>query len=140
MNVALLTGGKDPHYVGGLSRQLAARGVHVALVGGREELVPAETVRGSIVLYDLVGNQDRHAGWLAKVTRVLTYYPALLAFAARADARLFHILWFRKFPRIERVLLPLFLKALGKKVVFTAHNVDDRARDGVTGSLAHRLS
>jgi glycosyltransferase involved in cell wall biosynthesis len=34
----------------------------------------------------------------------------------------------------------LYLRLLGKKVVFTAHNVDDRARDGVDGGLIDRTS
>src|SRR5439155_8721244 len=128
------------HYVGGLTRQLAAKGVHVAVAGGHDELFAAEGAIGSVVLYDLVGNQDPHAGWLAKVARVLKYYAALVVFAPRIDAQLFHILWFRKLPRVERVLLPLYLKLLGKKFVFTAHNVDDRARDGVGGGLVDKLS
>ena len=43
MKVALLTGGKDPHYVRGLLRELPARGVRVVCVGSDElATVPAE--------------------------------------------------------------------------------------------------
>jgi D-inositol-3-phosphate glycosyltransferase len=61
-------------------------------------------------------------------------------FAARTDARLFHVLWFRKFPLVERTLLNGYLRLLRKRLVFTAHNVDDQARDGRRGGLADRLS
>jgi glycosyltransferase involved in cell wall biosynthesis len=40
----------------------------------------------------------------------------------------------------ERTLLTIYVKLLGKKLVFTAHNVDDVARDGRVGSLTHRWS
>src|SRR5206468_3719882 len=39
--IALLTGGKDPHYVRGLLRELTAKGIKVALVGG-DALADAE--------------------------------------------------------------------------------------------------
>ena len=42
--------------------------------------------------------------------RVARYYARLLAFAARTDARLFHILWFRRFPVVERMLLVAYLQ------------------------------
>ncbi len=40
---------------------------------------------------------------------------------------------------LDRTGLNLYYKALGKKIVFTAHNVDQDARDG-TRSLANRVS
>jgi len=137
MKVAILTGGKDRHYVGGLVRHLAANGVEVAVAGGAEEMMAVGSGYERVVLHDLVGDQHRDAGWLAKITRVMRYYVRLLIFAARTDAKLFHILWFRKFPQVERILVPLYLKALGKTILFTAHNVDDRARDGRRGGLVY---
>lgn len=140
MKVALLTGGKDAHYVRGLARQLAWRAVDVVIVGGTPELPAVGGAPGRVTLYDAVGSLDAAAGWVAKTARVLRYYVRLLLFAARTDIRLCHILWFRKFPQAERVLVPLYLKLLGKKIVFTAHNVDDRARDGRDGGPFHAVS
>jgi D-inositol-3-phosphate glycosyltransferase len=139
--VALLTGGKDAHYARGLARELAARGVRVALAGSREEMPgPDEAVAAAVDFHDLVGSLDPQAALPAKVARILRYYVRLLMFVVRTDARLVHILWFRKFPTLERIVLALGLQVLGKKLVFTAHNVDDHTRDGARGSLAHRLS
>ena len=70
MKVALLTGGKDQHYVRGLARGLAAKGVNIALVGGVEEMVTVDSGPGKVILHDVVGNLDPHAGWLAKAIRV----------------------------------------------------------------------
>jgi glycosyltransferase involved in cell wall biosynthesis len=140
MKVALLTGGQDAHYVRGLLRELAARGVQVALIGS-DDLADAEDVRnGQVEFHNLVGSLDPQDGLMAKAWRVLSYYGRLLAFAARTDARLFHILWFRRFPLGERMLLSAYFKLLGKKLAFTAHNVDDQARDGRRGSFSNRLS
>jgi D-inositol-3-phosphate glycosyltransferase len=141
MKIALLTGGKDPHYARGLARELALRGVHVALVGSPEEMVaPGEAGPGRIDLHGFVGPHDPDAGLLAKMGRVASDDARVAGFAARTDARLFHILWFRRLPPVERTLLLAYLRRLGKKLVFTAHNVDDRARDGRPGGFAERVS
>jgi glycosyltransferase involved in cell wall biosynthesis len=140
VKVALLTGGKDAHYVLGLLPELAARGVQVALVGNAELADAEDVASGRVEFHNLVGSLDPDDGPMAKAWRVLSYYGRLLAFAARTDARLFHILWFRKFPLVERMLLTGYFKLLGKKLAFTAHNVDDHARDGRTGTFQNRLS
>jgi glycosyltransferase involved in cell wall biosynthesis len=140
MKVALLTGGKDAHYVLGLLPGLAARGVHVALVGNAELGRAEDVAGGRVEFHDLVGSLDPGDGPMARTWRLFSYYCRLLAFAARTDAPLFHILWFRKFPLVERILLTAYLKLLRKKVAFTAHNVDDRGRDGRTGTFQNRLS
>ncbi len=140
MKVALLTGGKDPHYARGLVRRLAERGVRVALVGNDELAGDASVGNGLVDFHNLVGSLDPSDGRLAKVWRVVSYYARLVVFAARTDGRLFHILWFRKFPLWERMLLTAYFKLLGKKLAFTAHNVDDQARDGRRGTFPNRLS
>jgi glycosyltransferase involved in cell wall biosynthesis len=140
MKVALLTGGKDVPYVLGLLPELAARGAQVVLVGNAELARADDVASGRVEFHDLVGELDPDDGPLAKIRRVLSYYSHLLTFAARTNARLFHILWFRKFVLVERTLLIWYFKLLRKKVVFTAHNVDEEARDGRTGSLWNRLS
>jgi D-inositol-3-phosphate glycosyltransferase len=140
MKVAVLTGGKDVHYVLGLVPELASRGIRVVVAGNDELAHGAGLAPGRVESHDLVGRRDPSAGPVRKAWRVLSYYGRLLRFAYRTDARLFHILWFRKFPVLERVLLTSYFKALKKKIVFTAHNVDDQARDGSKTTLAQRLS
>ena len=140
MRVALLTGGKDVPYVLGLVPELTTRGIEVDLVGNEEMAQAAEVRSGRVDVHDLVGGLDPRDGQIAKTWRVLSYYVRLMAFAVRTDARLFHILWFRKFPLGERVLLGAYFKLLGKRLAFTAHNIDDRARDGHSGGVPHRLS
>jgi D-inositol-3-phosphate glycosyltransferase len=140
VKVALLTGGKDVHYVGGLLRELVARDVHVALIGSDEIAGVLDLSHARIEFHNLIGRQDPADGLLSKAWRLLRYYVRLLVFAARTDAKVFHILWCRRFPYLERTLFNVYFKLLGKKVVFTAHNVDDQVRDGRRRTLAGRLS
>jgi len=140
VKVALLTGGKDPHYARGLLQELATQGVRVAVVGG-DELADADAVvNGRVEFHNLVGAAERAGGLCAAAWRVVSYYGRLLAFVARTDADVLHILWFRKFPALERVLLTTCCKLLGETLAFTAHNVDDQTRDGRRGTLLNRLS
>ena len=116
MKVALLTGGKDPHYVRGLLRELVARGVQVAVVGS-EELADCQDSNGRVEFHNLIGSRDPAptAGLAAKGWRVLSYYARVLVFAARTDAQLFHVLWFRKFPLVERTVLHAVLQTTAQE-------------------------
>jgi D-inositol-3-phosphate glycosyltransferase len=140
MKVALLTGGKDAPYARGLVRELAKRDVRVVLVGHSELAATADEGNGWVDFRNMVGSLDADDGLLGKAWRVASYYARLVAFAARAEESLFHILWFRKFPLAERLILIAYFKLLGKKLIFTAHNVDDQARNGRRGTFVNRLS
>src|SRR5262249_35377649 len=129
MRIALLTAGKDQPYALGLLRALQGKPVHIEFIGN-DVMAASEVVRtGHLDFYNLVGNQEAEASTSQKILRVLAYYSRLILYAAHTDAKLFHILWFRKFPYIERTLLNVYFKILRKKLVFTAHNVDDQARN-----------
>src|SRR5207247_2324391 len=75
----------------------------------------------------------------AKITRVGIYYWGLIRYAAKAKPTIFHILWNNKFHFFDRTLLMLYYKLLGKKVVFTAHNVNAGKRDS-NDSWLNRVS
>ena len=73
------------------------------------------------------------------MVRVLKYYGRLLCYAATAKPRLFHILWNNKFDLFDRTVLMLYYRLLGKKIVFTAHNVNAGQRDG-NDTIINRLT
>jgi len=69
----------------------------------------------------------------------LTFYWQLLLYAATSKKQIFHLLWNNSFLFFDRTLLMLYYKVLGKKIVFTAHNVNAGKRDG-TDSLLNRFT
>jgi D-inositol-3-phosphate glycosyltransferase len=135
--VALLTGGKDRHYVIGLLRALGSKAVLVDCVAGDE--IEGADVGRHVRLVNLVGGQDAARSLAARVRGVAGYYARLLGYVCRTRARVVHVLWFRKFERTEGVVLTALLRLAGKKIVFTAHNVDADARDG-TSTRVRRLA
>jgi glycosyltransferase involved in cell wall biosynthesis len=78
---------------------------------------------------NLRGDQRPEASFSAKILRVLRYYAKLIAYTARAKPKLFHILWNNKLQLVDRTILMLYYKLLGKRVVLTAHNVNAGKRD-----------
>lgn len=139
IQVGLLTGGDDRSYALGLTMSLAARGVFVDFVGSDRVDSPELHHNPLVNFLNLRGDQREDAPFRTKVVRLLTYYLRLLKYAVVAEPRIFHILWNNKFELFDRTLLMLFYRALGRKIVFTAHNVNAGKRDGRDSAL-NRLS
>ncbi len=127
-SISLLTGGFDRPYVLGLCQALAEESVRVDVIGSDHVYSPDLDTLPGLRFLNLRGNKSG-TGMAAKIVRVLLYYARLIRYAATAKP-VFHILWNNKFELLDRTLLMAFYKLLGKKVVFTAHNVNAGKRDG----------
>jgi D-inositol-3-phosphate glycosyltransferase len=138
MEVALLTGGIDKPYVSGLAVALASQKVCLEVVGSDEIDSPEMHTTHKLNFLNLFGSKAP-TSLASKVLRVLRYYARLVRYAATSEPRVFHILWNNKFELFDRTLLMLYYKLLGKKIVFTAHNVNAGKRDG-NDSLLNRIT
>jgi glycosyltransferase involved in cell wall biosynthesis len=134
-SVAILTGGADKPYALGLAAGLMAQGVAFDFIGSDYVDDPSLHDNPQVLFLNLRGDQRPDAGRVAKALRVLWYYARLIAYAATARPRIFHILWNNKFEFFDRTALLLYYKLLGKKIVFTAHNVNTAARDSADTRL-----
>ena len=130
LRVSVLSGADDPNYAVPLAASVAERGVHVEFVGNDAMAAAAGLKHRNIEYLNLRGDQDPAASWPAKTARVFRYYQKLISYAATTESRVFHILWLNKFELLDRTLLNTFYKLGRKKLVFTAHNVNARLRDG----------
>jgi len=137
--VALLTGGGDRPYVIGLGTALASKGITFDLIGSDELDSPDLRSKPGVNFLNLRGDQRPEASVVTKILRVSLYYARLIRYAATAKPEIFHILWNNKFETFDRTLLMLYYKALGKKIVLTAHNVNARKRDS-NDSRLNRLT
>ncbi len=139
ITVGLLTGGSDRPYVYGLATALTAKGVTIDLVGSDELDLPE--IRGipGVNFLNLRGDTSARAPFLRKVIRILRYYARLMAYAAKAKPRVFHILWNNKFDTFDRTLLMVYYLLLGKRIALTAHNVNSGRRDH-NDTLLNRLT
>jgi D-inositol-3-phosphate glycosyltransferase len=129
LEVALLTGGDDKSYALGLTSSLVGQRISIDFIGSDKVDAPELHTMPLVNFLNLRGDQRENVGFLRKVIRILGYYWRLVRYAAVARPPIFHILWNNKFQFIDRVLLMLYYRLLGKKIVFTAHNVNAAKRD-----------
>jgi D-inositol-3-phosphate glycosyltransferase len=139
IEVGLLTGGIDSPYVFGLAMALASKGVRLDVIGSDAIDRPELHAHPKLNFLNLRGDRQSQAGFRKKVARVLVYYSRLIHYAAIAKPKVFHILWNNKFQFFDRTLLMLYYRLLGRKIVFTAHNVNAAKRDS-NDSLLNRLT
>jgi len=134
--IALLTGGSDKPYALGLASALAAMGTTIDFVGSDELNCPEIRRLDGLRFLNLRGDQRDDAPVPKKAVRVLRYYARLVAYAAKARTPVLHILWNNRFDVFDQTVLMLYYRALGKRVVLTAHNVNIAKRDGRESRLA----
>jgi D-inositol-3-phosphate glycosyltransferase len=142
ITAAILTGGIDRHYAFGLAMGLIPIGVRLDVVGSDTVDCPEMHVTPGLNFLNLRGDQSENAPLSRKINRLLNYYARLIAYAWDAKPKIFHILWGNKFTSIDRTVLMLYYKARGKKVVLTAHNVNEarrRNRDSFFNRLTLRV-
>ena len=139
VHVALLTGGGDKPYALGLAAALTSHDIPLDFIGSDELSVQELLTNSRISFLNLRGDQRPEVNLLAKVLRVLVYYAKLVRYPATAKPKLFHILWNNKFEFFDRMLLMVYYRLLGKRIVVTAHNVNACKRDA-NDSWLNRLS
>lgn len=137
--IALLTGGFDRPYAFGLTLALANYGFGVEVIGSDELDSEEFKDHPGIRFFNLYGSLVAKATIWGKFLRIVRFYARLLHYATHGAPPIFHVLWNNKLPIVDRTILMLFYRALGKKVFFTAHNVNAGERDG-TDSLLNRLT
>jgi D-inositol-3-phosphate glycosyltransferase len=137
--IALLTGCQDRPYAFGLAMALISKGVHVDEIGSDNEDSPELHVTPNLRFLNFRGRQDQSEKFAPKLKKIVVYYARLLRYAARSKPPIFHILWNNKFEYFDRTFLMLYYKLCGKKIAFTAHNVNQAKRDA-KDSFLNRLT
>ena len=140
--ISLLTGGQDLHYALGLLSGLVKQDIEVEFIGNDSMQASEFTQYSNVKYVNLRGDQSSNAPLHEKVTRVLKYYARLITYAATTDSKIFHILWLNKFTYLDRTLVNLYYKLLGKKLLYTAHDINYRklvGEDTVLNNLTLRF-
>lgn len=135
IEIGLLTGCQDRPYAFELAMALISRGVSVDVIGSDEVDSPAFHTTPSLRFLNYRGSQRQDAKFSKKLASLAVYYAKLIRYAARSKPRVLHILWNNKFEFFDRTILMLYYKMLGKKIAFTAHNVNQARRDSKDSPL-----
>lgn len=128
--VSILTAGKDPTYALGLLEGLVSRPLTIDFLADDEmQLSPLAKMPNVNYLNVRSGDQSETVPLRQRVTRFARHYLGLLKYAATTDSKLFHILWYNSIEWFDNSLLLLYYRLMGKRIVYTVHNVNTRERD-----------
>jgi glycosyltransferase involved in cell wall biosynthesis len=139
IELGLLTACRDRHYAFGLAVALAARGVNLDVVGGDEIDSPELHSTPNLRFLNFLSDEKSKVGFANRLSKLFVYYGKLIRYTAHSKPRVLHILWNGRFDFFDRTFLMLYYKLRGKKVAFTAHNVNQARRDG-KDSLLNRVT
>jgi D-inositol-3-phosphate glycosyltransferase len=127
--VGLLTGCQDRPYAFGLAMALVAKGISLDVVGSDEIDSPELHSSPNLRFFNIRERLAPNDTVTTKLTKLIPYYGRLMIYVARSKPRILHILWNNKFESFDRTILMLYYKLCGKKITFTAHNVNQAKRD-----------
>src|SRR5580693_4071946 len=139
IEIGLLTGCQDRPYAFGLAMALVSKGVGVDVIGSDDIDSPELHVTPNLRFLNFRGNQHKSTNVVEKLWKLAVYYAQLMRYAARSKPRILHILWNNKIELFDRTLLMACYRLCGKKIAFTAHNVNQARRDA-KDSLLNRVT
>lgn len=132
----------EPSYVVGLVDGLSKiQDLEIDLIGTNRTAV-IENKYPNVKHLNFRGDQNPNVNKLEKIKRVTCFYLKLFVYTFRTESKLFHIHWSNKFFFFDFTILNLFYKILGKKIVYTAHNIDQGMRDnseGIKRSIVYKI-
>ena len=138
IEIGLLTGCQDRPYAFGLAMALISNSVRLDVIGSDEVDSPEMHSTPGLRFLNLRGNQRQDLHFAKKLSQLSIYYLRLISYASRPGTKI-QILWNNKCELFDRTLLMMYYKMLGKKIVLTAHNVNQARRDS-NDSLVNRVT
>jgi Glycosyltransferase len=135
MRISILNAGQQTDYLYGFVSGLAEIPALEIEVIDSDSSVGVFEAFHHVSLFNLRGDNISPQSIFTKMWRIGRYYIRLLYYTASTRSDIFHIQWENSIALFDRTLLNLYYKLLGKKLVFTAHNVYREARDNTATPL-----
>jgi glycosyltransferase involved in cell wall biosynthesis len=135
MRISILNAGQQTDYLYGLVSGLVEIPMLEIEVIDSDSSVGVFEAFHHVSLFNLRGDNISPQSIFTKMWRIGRYYIRLLYYTASTRSDIFHIQWENSIALFDRTLLNLYYKLLGKKLVFTAHNVYREARDSTATPL-----
>ena len=129
MRISILNAGQQTDYLYGLVSGLAKIPMLEIEVVDSDSSVGLFEAFHQVSLFNLRGDNISPQSIFTKMWRIGRYYLRLLYYTASTRSDIFHIQWENSIALFDRILLILYYRLFGKKLVFTAHNIYREARD-----------
>ena len=89
----------------------------------------------NVKFFNIRGNTSSDVSFYQKIVRIIKSYLKLLKYVTLTDSKIFHIQWFNRFQLIDATLVAWYYRLLGKKLIYTAHNINARERNNTDNTL-----
>lgn len=136
MHVSIIANGFQEDYITDFANNLKLKIDKVDLTGS--SIHSDRQLDPSIDFYNLRMKDTETASVFQKSFVKIKYFVRLLRYLHRTRATIIHVQWIR-FYIIEGILLTLYLRAIGKKVVYTAHDVLPHSEENAYNRLIFKL-
>ncbi|MBN1597542.1 MAG: glycosyltransferase family 4 protein [Bacteroidales bacterium] len=122
MKVCIIANDFQEEYTVNLINSMIDYGIDVDFIGSG--IYPLQKINKKVNFLNLRGdcNPSDNTIILKKAVRMLRYYLRLIIYISKTKTKLIHIQWYR-FAFTEGILISLYMKMCGKKLVYTVHNV-----------------
>lgn len=123
--ISIINAGGQTDYVYGLVSGLQKFDLDIDLIDSDNSIGLYNTY-DNVNFLNLRGNQNPLSQIFIKAIRILRYYFRLIKYACQTNSSVFHIQWLNHFFYFDRTVLIFFYRTLGKKIIYTAHNIYDK--------------
>lgn len=126
VKVILISNGFQPDYTVNFVNALSRQVDKLVLIGS--DIYHQKDFSPDIEYVNLRGNQDENVTFLKKLFRITSYYWKLVFYVLFSKIERVHFMWFR-FTLLEGVLITGLFRMVGKKCIYTVHDVIPHDRD-----------
>ncbi len=130
MKITLVNSGGQLAYLQGLVSGLSKiKDIHINILDSSQSIGVFDHLE-NVTLYDIISINNANTTLIRKSVNVCRFYLKLFFYIARTKDKIFHVQWYGRFYVFDRIVLNSFYKICGKKIIFTAHNINKGERDG----------
>ena len=127
--ITIIHSGGEPDYLFGLVQGLAqTEDLHIDVIDSDRTAHLFHELK-NVTHLNFKGKVSDNLNPFSMLFKGFKYYLRLITYTITTQSKIFHIQWFSRNQKFERmVILPIFL-LFGKQIIFTAHNVNRDERD-----------
>lgn len=136
MHIAIIANGFQEDYITNLLNNLYCKVDKIDFIGS--SIHEKREINSEVNFYNLREKHDEEATFFSKSIRILKYFYHLLVYLHHTQAKIIHVQWIR-FYIIEGIILTLYIRLMGKKAVYTAHDILPRSKDNFYNRLLFKI-
>lgn len=129
MKVSIFHNAGDFSYLFGLVNGLKHfEKLFIDIIDSEQSILPFKEIK-NVKVHQFILPYKRTINPIYRIYRIISPYIKNIVYAVRTDSELFHIQWFNRFHWIDKLVLINVYHFLNKKIIYTAHNVNTKARN-----------